>query len=268
MIFQQFFLNHFRYSLFGIVYLTAAFFNITVGLIVLLKDQKNPVNRSFFYITSTAFIWSLSIGMIDLSPTKEQAHFWLRSQYFFGVPFISPTVYLFSSRWVGKKANIGTYIGFGCAFAAMIAYSFFPDSVWTLNDRPWGRYPSYILTTYGITCISFLLTYFFIYAFMAFGNMFRGWRNAEHPKERAQFRNLLIGFVLAYVGAADFVAAFDVNIIPFGFVPLTQFNGPFWRWVSTVWRSGQMPEHCCTSRATEPKNFLHRLRLQARAGFL
>src|SRR5437868_6973368 len=95
--------GYFRYSSFGLVYLTAAFFNISIGAVVLLKDRSNPINRSFFFVTGSAFIWATSIGMIDLVADMQKAHFWLRTQYFLGVPFISPSVYLFSSRWVGKK---------------------------------------------------------------------------------------------------------------------------------------------------------------------
>ncbi len=212
--------SYFQYNSFGLLYLAAGVFNISVGLVVLLKDRSNPLNRSFFYVTGTAFIWVTSIAMQNLTADPEKARFWLRTQYFFGVPFISPTVYLFSSRWIRRSNRPLAYLGFLCSFLAMIPYCFFPSTVWRMRETPWGRYPSFITTPFGTVCVSFLLIYFFAYAFMAFGNFYRGWRRSENPREKAQFRNILVGFLLAYTGSFDFVAAFDVNVFPFGFVSL------------------------------------------------
>jgi signal transduction histidine kinase len=217
--------GYFRYDLFGLVYVAAGFFNMSLGFVVLFRDRNDPVNRSFFYVSTVAFIWSVSIGMISLTARTEDSWFWLSMQYFFGVPFISPTVYLFSSRWVKKDNKVAITIGFIFAVIAMFFYSFFPHSAWTIKERWWGRYPNYILDTPRVIFVTFLLTYFFIYAFMAFANFYRGWQQSDNPRERAQFRNILIGFLIAYTGAFDFVAAFDIDVPTIGFLSLSILMG-------------------------------------------
>src|SRR5690349_18771421 len=94
--------SYFRYNLHGTLCVISSVFNLLVGLVVLSKDHKSPLHRSFFLINLTAFVWMFSWGMMSLVRSIENAYFWDAVSYL-GSPLISPAVYLFSSRWLKRK---------------------------------------------------------------------------------------------------------------------------------------------------------------------
>jgi signal transduction histidine kinase len=72
---------------------------------------------------------------------------------------------------------------------------------------------------------SALLSYFFTYLIFAAINFYHGWKNSSSILKRHQSRNILIGFVISYVGALDFAVAKGLPIYPIGYLALTALIG-------------------------------------------
>jgi hypothetical protein len=102
--------SYLRYNTFGILNIAAGIFNLSVGLVILSKNPRSSLHRSFFAITVTAFIWVVGFGMQSLVRRAEDAYFWMSFSYFFGVPFISPSVYLFSVTWREQNRYCGFFV--------------------------------------------------------------------------------------------------------------------------------------------------------------
>ncbi len=146
----------FRVNLHGLVNVAAGVVDLSLGLVVLGKDPRSRVHRSFFALTVFCFIWVFSFGLMSLVESREAAKVWRSLAYTFGVTFISPAVYLFSSRWLERRDDRGVIrLGFLLAALAMIPYAFMGDAAWTLRDYEWGRYPNYRRTPFGIAAAAF-----------------------------------------------------------------------------------------------------------------
>jgi len=218
--------NYFRYNTHGLLNVAAALFDISVGLIVLLQNPRSRTNNSFFIVTVNTFVWLGCFGMESLVRDKSSAFLWQSLSYSFGVPFISVSFYYLSSNLVdGKNQKFVIGLGLIWAVLAMIPMTFFTRSVIGIDDYSWGRFPYFKNDSLGFSYALFLLGPFMLLALFTFVEFYRGWKKAISPRERAQMKNILIGFLIAYTGAFDFIGAFKIPFYPFGYISLTLFQG-------------------------------------------
>ena len=79
--------------------------NLILGLIIFLKDKRNPINRIFGCIVFCIVLWILSIFMFRTSRNINNAFFWVKVSN--GVTgFIPPLFLLFSLVFPRKKIKI------------------------------------------------------------------------------------------------------------------------------------------------------------------
>ncbi|HAS00130.1 MAG: Multi-sensor signal transduction histidine kinase [Candidatus Moranbacteria bacterium GW2011_GWC2_37_73] len=67
-----------------IFFVLVSLVSIFMGLFVLLKDTRNRVNRNFFYLSSSVFVWIASFYFEDVIRNQQWLNVLLRSDYFFG----------------------------------------------------------------------------------------------------------------------------------------------------------------------------------------
>ncbi len=218
--------SYYDFNLHGVLSLVAGTLCFLAGLTVFLRDPKSKVNRSLFAFTSTAALWTLCWGMISLSRREETGLLWLSIGYLTSVPFISPSLYLFSVRWLGQRNKKWNVVwGYLLAMLAAIPNGFFVEYICGVKEYSWGRYPyvkpEFLPTLYMVYVIAVL----FFYGFLAFANFYRAWRREASPRRKAQVRTILIGSLIAYTGAWDFLPAYRVPVYPFGYLSLLTFVG-------------------------------------------
>ncbi|MCG3206400.1 MAG: Adaptive-response sensory-kinase SasA [Elusimicrobia bacterium] len=218
--------THLQFKLHGILNVTAGLFDISVGLIVLLNNPRAKMNRMFFLLTLSTGIWVFFFGLQSLVKTNETILLCQSLAYIGGIPFIPTCFFLFGHIWVGEKQHpfhIWTWITW--SIMAMLAMVFFTPTFVGIARYPWGIFPYFKTTPIGIAYAVFLLFPFFLNAVLTFQKLIKGMKAAHSPRERAQFRNFLIGYVIAYMGSVDFLTAFQIPIYPAGYLFLTLFIG-------------------------------------------
>jgi signal transduction histidine kinase len=219
-LFSEFLLHNIH----GKLYLIASCISLALGFFVLSKDWKSNVSRSFFLITFTGAIWLLWYALLTTALTNEQAYRWLGLGYILAVPYISPSVYLFSINWLGiKNKKMFVYIGFVSAFILGLTMLIYADRICVFRDMPWGKYNYYQRTWVGMGYYAVLLLMFMAYAFMAFQNLWAGFQNAVSFQKKNQFKYFLIGFLTGYTGLVDFLVSGGLNLYPFGYISFTLF---------------------------------------------
>lgn len=213
--------DYLRFNLHGILCVAAGVVNLVVGLIILSKDPRSPLHRAFFYVIFAAFIWMFGWGMVSIVEHLEDAYFWNAFSYL-GSPFISPSVYLFSSCW--RKLPNHSFrirVGYWLAFLTCVPLAFANRSFVVIHEKPWGRHDAFHDETWVRVFFFCILLMFFVYGFMAFYNFYKGWRSARSSRERAQFRNVFLAFIIAYTGSVDWFVSVGIDVYPFGYVSLT-----------------------------------------------
>jgi len=207
----------FQFNILGAMSLSAAFLDLFVGLVILAKNPKSKISQSFFLFAFTTFLWLLSFGLHSLFRDVSTARTCLRVVYFFSVPFISPAVYLFSRHWIHQRSH-RALLPLGFFFSILTSlwfYTFFDVMIESL-DHSYGRYIHLLPNALGIGWMVTLTSTFTIFALLSFINFYKGWISTTNPKEKAQFRNIILGFIFAYSAAIDFVATLTGTIYPFG----------------------------------------------------
>jgi hypothetical protein len=157
----------FRYNTHGVLNVAAGFFDLSVGLIVLLNNPKSRIGRSFFPLTLVTSIWVTSFGLQNLVRSPAQMMTCQAIAYLGGVPFIPACFYFFSTTWIDRKRNtLSMWLMFGWSVAAMVPMVFFTSSIVGIQEYAWGWFPYFLPSTSGHAYAAFLLIPFFFNAFL------------------------------------------------------------------------------------------------------
>jgi len=215
----------FHYSLHGLLSLGATILSISVGGLALSKEPKSGVHRAFFLITLTGAIWLFQYAMFHLMVNEKQAYLWLGIGYLLGIPYISPSVYLFSVRWTNRyeQQKKSVAIGYGLAIIFGIVMFLFSKKICIFNYHSWGRLNQFRRTPVGLSYYVSILAFFYTYATLAFQNLWKAWKTATSPQQKIQARNFLIGFFIGYTGSIDFLVAGGLNTYAFGYISFSIF---------------------------------------------
>ena len=187
--------------LFLIIALSLA--NFVVGLLVYIKNRKNPTNISFFVLVLAVVGWIIILYISDL---KNSANLLLINRLtFFPTAFIAPTLYFFSLNFPTRnssKKNIRAFIisaAFGTAFAFLSLTNLL------VTDIRIGQTRVDVIT--GPAYYPFLISFvgFVIFSFI---NLLRSYRNSFGIK-KLQARYLMLGF-----GITAFIASLTNLILP------------------------------------------------------
>jgi signal transduction histidine kinase len=218
-------MNHyFQHNLSGLLTLASSVISLSVGLLVLSRDWRSPLQRSFFLITATGALWLFAIAMVQIVRNAENAFLWISVNYAIAVPYISPSVYLFSLYWAGKSQNLKV-ARLGFAFATLLGCLslLFPRQIFFLTDVPGGRFDQFHHTPIGMTFLGLITLLFSTYATFAFLNFFEAWKEAKSPARRIQCRLFLIAASIGYTGSVDFFVSAGFKIYPFGYISFFGF---------------------------------------------
>lgn len=184
----------------------------------LALNPRARTNQSFFFMCLHALVWQLGIGFMLCSHEPGPALNWYRFS-FFGVVFICPGVFFFTSSIADKLSENRTKIlvAYTVALLFFLEGAFGKHTIAGVWEYPWGYYPRY-----GPLSVPFLAL-FVLLAVLVFQNLIRGLRSANSGLEKRQVKALLVAFSFAYWAALDFVPCFNIDVYPLGFFPIVVF---------------------------------------------
>lgn len=171
------------------------------GFYIYLQNKKSVTNLSFFLLCIAILLWLMGQTGVYMARDAELARLIYRRLAFAGVVLISPTVYFFSTLWLGLYQQKKKSVLFGILGAAFfyILGIFSEASFPGMRRYYWGYYP-----VYGINNMIFLV-FFFSYFFAAFYNFVIALKEKTEKISRIQIKLILAAFAISFLSSLDYV---------------------------------------------------------------
>ncbi|MBW3630841.1 MAG: PAS domain S-box protein [Gemmatimonadetes bacterium] len=208
----------YHFNPFAIPPLIAAVLLALIAAWVLIRERASPVSRAFGLVAAVVCVWQITKSLMYLSTTPESAMFWARVGYL-GVPFIGPGMYYFSTHLLRVSARrrfvSGTLWAIGAGFSVAIVAG---GAVLVGVQRySWGFYPRWDAS--GL----FFLAFFSIAMGLAAREFWLQYRQAGPGVYRRRIRALLVAFLIANGGAADYLGVYGIEVYPAGYLAVFAF---------------------------------------------
>ena len=184
-----------------------------LGLIVLTRNIKAPLNKAFFGFTIGITIWLVAtFEMLRNCINPNTAIFWDRMAYI-GVAFIAVTMYHMSlvlRKKLGKQKII-LFAGYFLAivFLSLSHTSLFIDDLYIYN---------YGCHAKAQPLHNIFLSIFVFYVILFFINTILAYKNSINPVQKTQTKYFLLAFVIFSTGIVAFLPAYQIPIPPFTFI--------------------------------------------------
>lgn len=190
-----------------------------LGLAVLIRERNSPVAQAFWFLTFSVAVWLLCYGLAFLAQSETRALEWIRIAQL-GICLIPSSVLLFTLLVVGYSPHVMLYTA-PCFALSFLFYGVDLKSHALINGAypyPWGFYGRY-----GFLSIPFLV-FFFTVLFLSLAVLWKGYQKAK-PGENARFRlgSLLSAFSIGYLAGVDYLAAYGIEVYPFGYLLVLAF---------------------------------------------
>ncbi len=193
------------------------------GIFVIAQNWRGPVNRLFFFLTFTTFLYMLFFTIASLQVDEGRAYFW----WFLNVVdvFITMAVVHLVFRVINRHTEwrwfiIFTYASGAAIFIAalLLPHEFLPQVT------PKMYFPYYLNA--GPLYVA-MLVHFFVLAFVAFVNLALAYMQSGGIEKR-RYEYFILMLMIGYgIGALNFLLVFDIPVDPifgmfvgFYFIPI------------------------------------------------
>lgn len=189
--------------------------SLLLGLFVLFKNKKSQVNRSFFILTLSVTVWQAAYFILFYITDVSFALFWIKLAYC-GVVFITSATYHFMVSFLNlqKKRVVRIFYIFSFLAIFLVQSRFLITSI---KKFSWGYYPL-VGAVHNIFlilwCVPFILSLKHLYV---------KYRQTESPFNKKRIQYFLITLPIAYLGMIDYLPSYNIDIYPFGLIPVTFF---------------------------------------------
>jgi len=187
---------------------------LAIGCFVLWYRPNVTLNRTFFGLCFSVFIWSL--GYSVLYATRDERLAVLASRFgYLGVVFIPSTTLHFISDFTSLKAKRPvSVIGYAISFIFFICV-FSNDFIKGMALYPWGLYPK-VGHLYGLFIANFAATFSICVAIL-----FLALKRLKKNKELSgysQTKCVFFAFVIASFSLVDYLPNYGIEVYPFGYL--------------------------------------------------
>jgi len=198
-------------TIYAISNLITAVCSLSLGIFVICKDKKSPVNRIWFLLTVAIAIWSFGVAMKTFSSDGSIIVFWVKFLHagaiFIPILFLHFILMLSNCEKAEKQFLRMAYVISCVVFASLFTKLFFKDVVFKSSL-------GYYLIP-GMTYYVFALT-FFLYIGYAYYKVGKAYKTLT-GLERNQIKYVLIASVIGFAGGSMvFLPVFNINIFPIG----------------------------------------------------
>ncbi|MBI1883894.1 MAG: hypothetical protein HYS08_06775, partial [Chlamydiae bacterium] len=187
-------------------------FSLT-GFYIYLKNRNSQTNIAFGLLWFCIALWLFGYAIIFSTPDPKEAYFWTKFVYL-GVIFIPTVFYHITVALLDIKTQKTFLKGCYWLSALFLIVSTFTDwFVKGLYQHRWGFYAK----------AGFFQTIFLFFFALVYGrglfNLYRACRIKQHAGlDQARIRFVFWAFVIAVVGAIDFIPTYGVEFYPFGYM--------------------------------------------------
>ncbi len=208
----------FQMSVLALGSLGTAAYVLLLGICGLSLNLRSRSNQSFLLVCLYVIVWQTGIGFMLASRDPDLAEKWYRFAYL-GVVFIGPGIYFFTSALTdqirrNRREILAAHLAAGLfAFEGLIGVA----AINGVREFSWGFYPRY--GSLGIL----LIAMFSVILAGSFQTLFRGLNATRSEMKRQQLRAVLFAFLVAALGALDFLPAIGVSLYTCGFLFISAF---------------------------------------------
>ena len=181
------------------------------GLLVITRNPRSNLNRSFFYFATSVAFWSYCYYLWQVSDNKIEALFWCRN-LMIGAIFIPPTFLHFSIAIIGKFNKYSKQLFFWYMISFVFLFlNFTPLLVKDVSPRLFFPYwPSA-----GVMFTPFLIQFLGLPIF-AHVLMYRSYKRLSGLK-RNQIKYIVLGTAIGFIGGStNYPLWYGVPIPPIG----------------------------------------------------
>src|SRR5216117_259477 len=191
---------------------------LVLGVLALVRERGATVSVTFFLTNLLAAVWLGSYSLVYLATTEQVALWWVKAAHL-GVIFIPAAVYHFTVTALRIQPEHKTFVRLGWITSALFFLAMAPSDAFIARVRRywWGFYPDYEWLS-----IPFLLFFFGMLA-ASLRHFWIEYHKAPPGTHKLRTKSLLVAFAIAYIGSIDYVAAFQIALYPFGYLPILGF---------------------------------------------
>ncbi|MEW6075567.1 MAG: ATP-binding protein [Candidatus Omnitrophota bacterium] len=203
-------------TIYSILQLLVSLFIIFFGYFIYSKNKRQLLNRIFFGITISSFVWLFSYAIAYNSNDPKIAFLWLRFGYC-GVIFLAIATLHYTIEFLKikllKKLVIANYIS-GFVLVSLVLFT--TTIIKTGEKYFWGYYP-----IAGILHPYFLCFFIGLITFASVIMLYFGWIVKEKipPLKLIQIRYVFLAYFVFNLASIDFLPNYGIRIYPFGYVP-------------------------------------------------
>ena len=205
--------SNYFFNLHAIPFFISGVLIMAEAVFVFWQNKRSLLNISFAGIALFCGIWLTGIGFIYSSANEPAAYIWSRYYDWFGIIFITPFVYLFSTVYndeVSGRQRKFAYVNFVIAsaiYAYCVLTPHFISGVW---PYAWGYYPRG-----GVAELIFIV-WFYTLMSLSFWNFVRSYQRKKDIIQKKQIKLVIIAHIFGFIGSLDFFANFGYPIYPIG----------------------------------------------------
>ena len=188
----------------------------SLSLKLFYQERLERTSLTLNLLTFFILIWQFSFFFMYSATNAAVALWWAKAAYL-GVPFISPALYLFvitALHIYDKHKRINALIWILSLFSSILIVG--TDLVVSkVKHFPWGYYPQY--TSWSIM----YLVPFVIVLGMSYHKLLLAYKQEVYSlKRRLRVRSFLLAFGIGGLAVVDYLAKFDLNIYPAGYMAI------------------------------------------------
>ncbi|MBN1913004.1 MAG: GHKL domain-containing protein [Candidatus Omnitrophica bacterium] len=204
---------------YAIPYAVASFLMLALGIFVYSQNRKGVINLAYLSVCLSASLWLFGDFAIISSAKEISAHFCAKFVYI-GITLIPPSLYFFSSAWLGKIAEKKRWILLNYLLGAIFISSIF------FTDHIVNGYQRHFYGNFSrLDSLGFIyLAYFFGVSLVFFKDLLRDYLRESDPFKKIHKKRIIIAFSIGFMGAVDFLPTYGVSIYPLGFLSILLLN--------------------------------------------
>lgn len=207
----------------------AAFATWLLGVVVVVRERGSQISRKFCVMTCAVSLWLAAFACMYGADEARIAVWWCKIGHI-GVLVIPAAVYHFTVTVlrITLRRRWGVMAGWALSGAFVLTML---STDWLVSGvRPywWGYY-----TQYDWLNLPFLAFFFGVLAAIL-RDYWRAYRAADPGStHQRRTRAFLAAFGIGYLASADYLAAYDIPVYPFGYLPVFGFLAVA---AHTIWR--------------------------------
>ena len=210
--------NYYQFNPYAIPGFISAFLILALGVGIFAQKKNSGLNVSFLIFCISIWMWLSGVSMMYLSKDPFLGSAWF-SFSFIGISLISVNIFTFTAIFVDKVKQYRKLIYFGYALAVYFCFFFFQSHYFFSGVRKyfWGWYAAY-----GVQSLSWQLVWS-SYLFATTWLLLDALKYETNHLRRQQLKYINFGLLIGYIGAADHIPAYGIELYPFGYIPILCF---------------------------------------------